>query len=109
MSQATNDILYFTNQYMGTSEQTTFNEASIASYVVAMLPDKYVGTTDILDACSILSEKYAYIDSDRLAVELSDRLLNKENASMASQLKLAEVLIAVGGFLIAKYFIFNKR
>jgi len=106
MSQATNDIIYFTMQYMGISEQTTFNEASIASYVVSMLPDKYVSTTDILDACSTLSEKYAYIDYDRFAVELSDRILKREQEP---NIKIAAVFIAVGTYLTFKYVLNLKK
>ena len=105
-SKATENIIYFTIQYMGISKQTAFNEASIASYVVAMLPDKYVSTIDILDACSAISERYAYVDPDRLAVELSDRILKREPQS---NIKIGALFIAVGAYLTYKYVLNPKK
>jgi hypothetical protein len=102
-SKATGNIIYFTNQYMGLSDPITFDEANIASYVVSMLPDKNIGSLDILDACSTISERYAYVNPDRLAVELSARILNDKQEARTTT--LAHILIATAGYFIYKLFI----
>jgi hypothetical protein len=107
-SQATNDIISLFIQYMHISEMTVFDEGTIASWIVAMLPpDEVVTSSDIIAACTVIHDGYNFIDADRLTIEISDRILQRD-AGITQLDVTASNTILVFGLILIGLLIFKK-
>ena len=111
ISDSTNDIVDLVIKYMGLSDPVAFVESGIASFVVAMMSDKAImetGVMDVLDACDRVYKLYPDINANLLSAEIMDRIIirrdNKYLNTSTHEL-LSRVLIGVGAFVIYHLFI----